>query len=775
MNKQKFIELVGAAEKASAAEVKALEKLVQQYPYFQNGHVVLAKASQALKLPSTPKKMNTAAVYATNRAVFKNYITSIATGLYNPVVTKTTKPSPAPKAPSVPKGDMDKFIDEVYANLQSWKSSREQYLEYEKEHPEDIVILPVEDKTEEIEESPQVKEETPDYEKLKQQIADEVSQEEASSVADVEEDAIESKEAPTEAKAETPSEETTETKETAKAETEVEEKQPSAFDQVLDSIEAQIDSKVEETRKKKEELEKPAEPEDAAIAEEPAKETPKDAAEPEATEKEIEEETIPEETVVAETAQSKQDAEDAPDIEELGDQMAELEEQIAESAPEQAEEIETPEEEEPKEIEDDASEPEVEETSTDEDDESAPPVIDESVEEITPDTVYSFNSPPPVPQEAPADLSKKKTEEPKEETKDEKEEEMISSEELTEIVDKVSEKVESETGEIDEISEETTQQIEEELKDIEPSTPDSTAKPATKKEIGNLEDPSAEEIAESESIEYKVKGSDEDLDQYNEERKKLKLVPGASKGDKKFRLAILKRPHNFTKPKKEEGKKKDAEPASKKEVAKEVKEESADAPAVDKKTKTASSKKKKEETEEKTVAKKATKKSTTTKKTASAKKSTTKKAKKSEGEDPTEKDDKKEGSKAKQTKKKLSPKKKASDKKDTSDEEEAKKKTTELKRKRPDKEFQNSIIESFIATEPSIEVNKEKKSLPENTEDLSEKSTAFPDQLVTENLASILTEQGKISRAIEIYEKLILKNPQKKAYFASQIEKLNNL
>jgi TolA-binding protein len=41
----------------------------------------------------------------------------------------------------------------------------------------------------------------------------------------------------------------------------------------------------------------------------------------------------------------------------------------------------------------------------------------------------------------------------------------------------------------------------------------------------------------------------------------------------------------------------------------------------------------------------------------------------------------------------------------------------------------------------------------------------------SENLAMILKRQGKIERAIQIYEDLILKYPEKRGYFAAQIEK----
>ncbi len=42
-------------------------------------------------------------------------------------------------------------------------------------------------------------------------------------------------------------------------------------------------------------------------------------------------------------------------------------------------------------------------------------------------------------------------------------------------------------------------------------------------------------------------------------------------------------------------------------------------------------------------------------------------------------------------------------------------------------------------------------------------------------LAEILTEQGHIAEAIQMYELLILKNPEKSSFFAAQIEKLKAL
>ncbi|MCG8340696.1 MAG: hypothetical protein MI674_05515 [Cytophagales bacterium] len=58
--------------------------------------------------------------------------------------------------------------------------------------------------------------------------------------------------------------------------------------------------------------------------------------------------------------------------------------------------------------------------------------------------------------------------------------------------------------------------------------------------------------------------------------------------------------------------------------------------------------------------------------------------------------------------------------------------------------------------------------------DLAKESTTFHDELITENLAEIMSKQGKIQRAIEIYNKLLLKFPEKKAYFTSKIMALKN-
>jgi hypothetical protein len=82
---------------------------------------------------------------------------------------------------------------------------------------------------------------------------------------------------------------------------------------------------------------------------------------------------------------------------------------------------------------------------------------------------------------------------------------------------------------------------------------------------------------------------------------------------------------------------------------------------------------------------------------------------------------------------------------------------------------QREIIDRFIKVQPSI-------AKPVFTDapgvDLSEASTAFSDQIISETLVEILIKQGKREKAIEVLKKLIWKIPQKKATFAAKIEEL---
>lgn len=93
----------------------------------------------------------------------------------------------------------------------------------------------------------------------------------------------------------------------------------------------------------------------------------------------------------------------------------------------------------------------------------------------------------------------------------------------------------------------------------------------------------------------------------------------------------------------------------------------------------------------------------------------------------------------------------------------------ELEPESPKQKEQAVIIDEFIKTNPTIS-----KPMATQTElDLTGSSDAYNENVVSETLAMILIKQGKKEKAIEVLRKLIWKFPQKKAYFAAQIEDLS--
>jgi hypothetical protein len=89
------------------------------------------------------------------------------------------------------------------------------------------------------------------------------------------------------------------------------------------------------------------------------------------------------------------------------------------------------------------------------------------------------------------------------------------------------------------------------------------------------------------------------------------------------------------------------------------------------------------------------------------------------------------------------------------------------------KKVQADLIDKFITANPRIEPVRERTDKP--NDDLSRPFTEERGELVTETLARIYVNQGYYSRAIDIYEKLSLKYPEKSSYFATQIQKVQSL
>ena len=79
------------------------------------------------------------------------------------------------------------------------------------------------------------------------------------------------------------------------------------------------------------------------------------------------------------------------------------------------------------------------------------------------------------------------------------------------------------------------------------------------------------------------------------------------------------------------------------------------------------------------------------------------------------------------------------------------------------------LIDKFIAENPSISKPKAEFYNPIS---VAQNSITDKGDIVSETLAKIYVKQGYFEKAISIYEKLSLKNPEKSIYFAAQIEQI---
>ena len=88
------------------------------------------------------------------------------------------------------------------------------------------------------------------------------------------------------------------------------------------------------------------------------------------------------------------------------------------------------------------------------------------------------------------------------------------------------------------------------------------------------------------------------------------------------------------------------------------------------------------------------------------------------------------------------------------------------------KNLQNfQLIDDFLKSTERRIPDKDLK----NKEDLSETSWSSNDELMTETLAKVFVKQKKFKKAIEAYQILGLKYPEKNSLFANQIKKIKKL
>ena len=81
------------------------------------------------------------------------------------------------------------------------------------------------------------------------------------------------------------------------------------------------------------------------------------------------------------------------------------------------------------------------------------------------------------------------------------------------------------------------------------------------------------------------------------------------------------------------------------------------------------------------------------------------------------------------------------------------------------------ILSNFLEKDAGIHIE-DSGFDPVPVEDLGKKSVARGELLITETLALVLEKQGRLAKAVEVYEKLMVSIPEKSSIFAVRIDEL---
>jgi tetratricopeptide (TPR) repeat protein len=97
---------------------------------------------------------------------------------------------------------------------------------------------------------------------------------------------------------------------------------------------------------------------------------------------------------------------------------------------------------------------------------------------------------------------------------------------------------------------------------------------------------------------------------------------------------------------------------------------------------------------------------------------------------------------------------------------------TRSQKEKEEREDQKALKTMWQKEKLAAALEEENEEIPENVFEMAVNSITREEGLVSEALADVYEKQGKHDKAIDMYRKLSLRNPQKNAYFARKIENI---
>lgn len=98
--------------------------------------------------------------------------------------------------------------------------------------------------------------------------------------------------------------------------------------------------------------------------------------------------------------------------------------------------------------------------------------------------------------------------------------------------------------------------------------------------------------------------------------------------------------------------------------------------------------------------------------------------------------------------------------------------SSQSKKAREEEEDQRALKTMWQKQKLAAAIEEESEEIPEQVFEMAVNSISRQDELISESLADVYVKQGKKEKAIDMYKKLSLQNPEKNTYFAAKIENL---